>query len=64
MAADLRRLANSVSYWEHEARRSKREVADLKLHLRDRDRHIANLEAELRPHLVNAEPGGTQEELL
>lgn len=52
MAADLKRAVDAWNYFEADARQAWQQVNDLKHHLRDRDAHIKNLEAELRPHLV------------
>lgn len=43
---------------EREAGRKNRdqEVQDLRIHLRDRDAHVKNLEAQLRPLLTQHEP--------
>jgi hypothetical protein len=60
--AALRRLNESYNRVAADKRQAQREASDLRIHLRDRDAHIRNLEAQLRPHLL-AEPEGTQEAL-
>ena len=59
----LRNIRVVVEGWHRQrehlttAVRNEREVAkDLRVHLKDRDAHIRNLEAQLRPHLVQQEP--------
>jgi hypothetical protein len=56
---DLRKLRVA----QENVRILSRENRDLRIHLRDRDAHIRNLEAMLRPHLVGADDDGIQETL-
>ena len=53
MAADLKRMTDCCRYWEGDAQQWRRTAADLKMHLKDRDAHIKNLEAQLMPLLAN-----------
>jgi hypothetical protein len=65
----LRALEEDVARAYRESERSRadaarlvQEVRDLRIHLRDRDAHIRNLEAQLFPLIrANPEPEATQE---
>lgn len=50
-SAAIERLERFNRSLEADARHWRRRASDLEIHLRDRDRHIANLEEELRPFL-------------
>ena len=52
--ADAPRAIERERRWERAHLKSiSQEANDLRIHLRDRDAHIANLEAQLRPLLVD-----------
>lgn len=48
---ELMYLVNALARDRDLAREAAREASDLRIHLKDRDAHIRNLEAELMPHL-------------
>lgn len=60
----LEALQRTVRFWEGAYRNERHKNDDLKRHLRDRDAHIANLEAQLRPYIGRQESVSDQPELL
>jgi hypothetical protein len=54
LMALVQELERIAAHHQHESRRAQVQARDLRIHLRDRDAHIANLEAQLRPHLLHA----------
>lgn len=53
-----------VEYHRGEAARGWETARDLRVHLRDRDAHIKNLEAQLMPYIGREEVAGDQEAML
>lgn len=64
MTNDVEKLQNQVRFWEGAYRNERNLNSDLKRHLRDRDAHIANLEAQLKPYIGRDVDAGEQEALL
>lgn len=64
MTNDVQELQKKVRFWEGAYRNERNLNSDLKRHLRDRDAHIANLEAQLKPYIVRDIDAGEQEALL
>jgi hypothetical protein len=52
VAESLRSMRRETDRLRTMARHEAQEARDLRIHLRDRDAHIRNLEAQLRPHLL------------
>jgi hypothetical protein len=57
-------LERQVRFWRGAFQNERNAVLDLKRHLRDRDAHIANLEAQLKPYIGRDIDAGEQEALL
>ena len=65
IAEALRERDRRVGWLQAEAKQARREASDLRIHLRDRDAHIRNLEAQLRPYITaGVGHGGNQEAIL
>ncbi len=57
-------LERQVRFWEGAYRNEMHRASDLRRHLRDRDAHIANLEAQLMPYIGHDRSAGEQASLM